>query len=385
MSAKDMMDQLISILSQDTVDQLFSMASPSLCDVTDRIHACLLGGALGDALGYTVEFDRWNAIRSEFGPDGIRNPVPVDGKARISDDTQMTLFTLEGMILAYLHTPEGEPVRNVEESLYQSYLCWLQTQGVQAKSRWDSLSELMKYPEMRHRRAPGHTCLSALRSGEMGSIQYPINHSKGCGGVMRTAPLGFFRGGESGENPFGSPLENGAKAAAITHGHPLGWIPAGMLSDLIYRCVYLSPRSLEIKVLDSLAATVEAYGSYEETKRLETLIHRAVELARVPVSGERETATVDEPAIRSLGEGWVGEEALAIAVYAALRYQWDFKGGLIAAVNHNGDSDSTGAIAGNILGAFLGRKALPEDWLSQLELTSAIGTLAGLAGRIISN
>ena len=70
--------------------------------------------------------------------------------------------------------------------------------------------------------------------------------------------------------------------------------------------------------------------------------------------------------ISELGEGWVAEEALAIAVFCVLRHQWDFKAGIIEAINITGDSDSTGSIAGNILGLLNGEKAIPEKWLSNL-------------------
>ena len=80
----------------------------------------------------------------------------------------------------------------------------------------------------------------------------------------------------------------------------------------------------------------------------------------------------DEPNIRALGEGWVGDEALAIALYCALRYQDDFSGAMIAAVNHSGDSDSTGAVAGNLLGAWLGLEGIAPEWRENLELEPEI-------------
>ena len=70
--------------------------------------------------------------------------------------------------------------------------------------------------------------------------------------------------------------------------------------------------------------------------------------------------------------GWVGEEALAIALYCCLRYPDDFDKAITAAVNHRGDSDSTGAIAGNILGAKLGYSAIGEKWTKDLELRDVI-------------
>ena len=85
----------------------------------DRIAGCLMAGALGDALGYTVEFTRWSGIQDRFGPGGIRALVPDRGKARISDDTQMTLFTNEGMVLGAMRAERGDPAP-VETYVYHA-------------------------------------------------------------------------------------------------------------------------------------------------------------------------------------------------------------------------------------------------------------------------
>ena len=346
-------------------------------NIRGKITACLLGGALGDALGYEVEFNSWPAIQGRFGKTGIRQPALYMGRARISDDTQMTLFTAEGLCLA--HERGEDPLRGI----YEAYLCWLQTQGIPAQSRWSELSVLLPDPDMNHPRAPGNTCLSALRSGNMGTLERPVNHSKGCGGVMRTAPCGLMRrGGRRGE-PFGDPLLLGAGAAALTHGHPLGWIPAGMLSDMVDRCLYEDYASLRALTEDSLAATVRAFSAWDEIGGFEALIRRAMALAEQPEESARETVSVDEAAIRSLGGGWVGDEALAIAIYAALRHETDLKSALIASVNHGGDSDSTGAVCGNILGAWLGREAIPSGWTDHLELVEKMEELSERMLRII--
>ena len=84
----------------------------------------------------------------------------------------------------------------------------------------------------------------------------------------------------------------------------------------------------------------------------------------------------DLDAIHELGEGWVAEETLAIAVYCALKYEDDFEKAIIVSVNHNGDSDSTGAVAGNIIGAYLGMNAIPEKFLTNLELKDVIIEMA---------
>lgn len=349
--------------------------------VRDKILACLYGGGLGDALGYVVEFDSWKAIQARYGTMGIQEIEPTGEKAIVSDDTQMTLFTAEGLAFGFFRANNKGVGAPAEYIIYHSYLCWYMTQGGEAKSLWESASQLLRIPEMNTRRAPGITCLSALGSGEMGTLEKPINNSKGCGGVMRTAPLGFMRTEWSGSPAFGPALENGARAAAITHGHPMGWIPAGMLSDIIDRCIYGSYSFLQDVIEDSLEAAKAAYGHYEDFPVFEKMIRRAIELAVLNSGAGPE---MDEPAIRSLGEGWVGDEALAISVYAVLRWDSDMKMCLRAAVNHKGDSDSTGAIAGNILGAWLGLPAVPKDWLAELELTGAMEYLADLMGRAIT-
>ena len=350
----------------------------------DRIAGCLIAGGLGDALGYEVEFSSWPAIQGRFGRNGIRELALRNGKARISDDTQMTLFTAEGMVLGYDRVKERHMGSDYEVYIYEAYLCWLQTQGYHADSLWSRSSRLLKNPDMNHPRAPGNTCLSALLSGKMGSLDKPINHSKGCGGVMRTAPCGLVRRDSRGD-PFGDPLMLGAKAAAITHGHPMGWVPAGMLSDIVDRCLYENYDTLRELVEASLAQTLETFASCEGINAFEALMRRAIELSARPHAAGLETASVDEPAIRSLGGGWVGDEALAIAVYAALRYDSDLQEALIASVNHGGDSDSTGAICGNILGSWLGINAIDPAWIEKLELVDEMEALTDALTRITNS
>ena len=64
----------------------------------DRYRGCLLGGAAGDALGYPVEFLSLADIRERYGPAGITSYALQHGVAQISDDTQMTLFTANGLL-----------------------------------------------------------------------------------------------------------------------------------------------------------------------------------------------------------------------------------------------------------------------------------------------
>lgn len=323
----------------------------------DRFRGSLLAGAAGDALGYQVEFDPLSRILREFGEDGVRTMAPD-----VSDDTQMTLFTAQGLLMGRAHAMP------VPACVYQSYLDWYATQMNHGKGGvFRKESVLMQEERLHRRRAPGNTCLGALGSGRMGTIDEPINCSKGCGGVMRTAPCGLLRLINT-PDPEDACAMQGAMAAAVTHSHIMGYVPAAMLSDMVHMILLEDGRTLKQITLDSLVHVTGMFGDSAEMDAFDLLMTRAVELA--------ETDKPAHEAIAELGAGWVGDEALAIAVYCALKYQDDMEECLSAAVTHDGDSDSTGAIAGNILGAWLGVNGIPAQWLGQLEMRGMIDDMA---------
>lgn len=245
-----------------------------------------------------------------------------------------------------------------------AYLRWLQTQGERPACDIDFGTDetgwLFQQRQLHSRRAPGNTCLSALRA--MSSLGEPArNESKGCGGVMRVAPVGLFgwrlRQQESPQDAF----RLGTELAALTHGHPTGSLTGGMLAVLI---LALTDGASLPEALAAAKAILRAEAGHEETLR-------AIEMAdRLAAAG-----LPHDEAIARLGQGWIAEEALAISVYCALVAR-NFRHGVILAVNHDGDSDSTGSIAGNLLGVMHGVKAIPAEWLEPLELREVIAELA---------
>jgi ADP-ribosylglycohydrolase len=331
----------------------------------DRIKGSLIGGAVGDALGYPVEFLSELTLFTRYGDTGITEYKLNDGVAVVSDDTQMTLFTLEGL----LHAKKRYTSPTVDEytkEIYESYKDWLRTQNeyYDPNVRSDR-SELLNVERLYYCRAPGNTCLGALESGECGDFEKRINRSKGCGGVMRIAPIPLMLAGS--DVPLTTADMIAARSAAITHSHDLGFIPAAFLSHMIGEL--MQGAELLGAAKRALAATDEAFAGSEELPTLDRLIKRAIQLSAMD-----EIPAID--AIGVLGEGWVAEEAVAIAVYCALKFGDDFTSAIIASVNHKGDSDSTGAITGNILGAYLGIDAIPEQFLENLEFKDMILELA---------
>jgi ADP-ribosyl-[dinitrogen reductase] hydrolase len=337
---------------------------PAPADESRAIRAlgCILGGALGDAFGYAIEFDHWDAICRRHGPDGLREPVLKQGKLIVSDDTQMTLFTLEALNLT-LPTQLDPPyahdmIRPFQASCQHAYLRWGDTQNVAVPDLYDDgeAARLYLSPAMRHRRAPGNTCLTAVCSGALGTTLFPVNDSKGCGAVMRTAPIGLVEGA--------SPqlaMALGDTAGALTHGHLDGWLPGGALSAMV--CLIAQGQDLR----PAAEQTLRLLAKHPHPKRGAVMNSGTVALLHAALALLDEAAPARADIFQRLGEGWTGDEALAIGVYAACA-AGSFEDAIRLAANHDGDSDSTASIAGQLYGARHGLMALPHAWVRRLDI-----------------
>lgn len=345
----------------------------------DKIRGSLVGGAVGDALGYPVEFIcSYEGIQKRYGENGITRldttqwwlpDEEKSGKAWISDDTQMTLFTACGLLNAKAQC------KAPKYAICEAYLEWYYTQIGRKSSRHKDCW-IGDVPELNNRRAPGNTCMTALQDILRGKD--PYNNSKGCGGIMRTAPVALY-GAVWRDTPEGEPLEGrisdikdvdmlAADAAEITHQHPLGWLSSALEAHVIYRIMQKDcPAVDDFKAYfsegyDILLSLYPNEGA--GITQLRALTDKALGLVGSSAS--------DVDNIEAIGEGWVAEETLAIAVYCAVKYFDNFEKAIIASVNHRGDSDSTGAVTGNILGAVVGYDAISEFFKTDLELHDVI-------------
>lgn len=338
----------------------------------DKYRGCLVGGAAGDALGYAVEFWDEEHIFSRYGERGITEyELDAKGVARFSDDTQMTLFTANGLLLGTTRGMTRGIMGPYESYVGHCYRDWYRTQTErypldEGRSSVYHYSWLVGVPEFFEQRAPGNTCLSACAEGCKGTTERLVNSSKGCGGVMRVAPAGLYLDPEDGAHCSGyaDALRLGAECAALTHGHALGWLPAGALAVIVGMLAHKPGYGVREAVMGALDTLPEAYPNAKQVKELQGLLMHALRLA--------DSSKGDLDCIHELGEGWVAEETLTIAVFCALRHEHDFEAGIVAAVNHNGDSDSTGAVCGNILGARLGFSGIPAKYTERLELLDVI-------------
>lgn len=338
----------------------------------DAIRGSLYGGAAGDALGYPIEFMDYEQIKGIYGKDGILSYQydSSSGKALLSDDTQMTLFTVTGLLLGITRGRMRGIMGSLEHYVWRSYRNWCELQcGIIPKDRFSWLCDV---PEMGETRASGMTCMSSIMGGREGTIFEPINHSKGCGGIMRVAPAGLYlnRSPKIQDN-IRAVDELAAAIAALTHGHELGYMPAAALAHIINRITYggcSQDAVLEDIVLETMEAMGRMYAGRQHLQELCVVVEKAIELSH---NQEEDIRNIQE-----LGWGFVAEETLAIAIYCCLKYQDDFSKALCVSVNHSGDSDSTGAVTGNILGALWGYERIPSQWKTNLECGGIILELA---------
>lgn len=302
-------------------------------DLLERFEGCIVGQAVGDALGAPVEFMSAAAVTV----DGF---APYDGlpAGSFTDDTQLAIATAEGILDA--HRAAGD----VAEAVWKRYLTWLRRQD-----------------EPGYRRAPGATCVSAISRG--GFARPATNNSKDAGGIMRIAPVGLAYAQDPGRA-----FDAGCELARLTHGHPTGYIAAGCFAEIVARAVAGAPLT---RAIASARVRLQVERDGAETL---SAVDRAVGMACSGASVSEVAVAVAASPVK--GAGWVAEECLAVALAAALRFPDDYREGVLAAVNIDGDRDTTGAVAGALIGAMVGIGGVPAEWADAVEGREALYELS---------
>ncbi|MBT4511130.1 MAG: ADP-ribosylglycohydrolase family protein [Chloroflexi bacterium] len=294
----------------------------------DKCEGVIFGLAIGDALGWPTEFIRLEQIKSQYGEHGIEDlPDP----ALYTDDTQMSLAVAEALIES-----GKDDLDTVMASIRKYFILW--------------------YHSPENNRAPGPTCLRGVENLEAGTgwRNSGNSDSKGCGSAMRVAPIGFLYQDQPEK------LRQVAKASGIcTHGHPTA-IAASIGAAYLVKAA-----------LDGMDPEHMIEGLLGFTSGISEEWEAAIGKVQECLDWEEE-----EDALRYLGEGWVGEEAVALALYCFLRSPEDYSNVVLRAANTNGDSDSIACIAGSISGAYLGANAIPRDWKDRIEKKEYLTSIA---------
>ncbi len=290
----------------------------------ERAQALLLGLALGDALGWPVEFLDRPRILVKYGRAGILAPPDP---ALYTDDTQMSAAVAEALVEAGQRELEV-----LMGAMARKFIGWKRDPSTPS-------------------RAPGATSIRGVNALERGAPwrEAGVKDSKGCGSCMRVAPVGFFYQGDPGR------LQNIARAQGVlTHRHPTA--DAACIAG-----AYLVKLALDGVDPSEYPQRVLKFGS-----GISAEFEAAIERVPAVLSWHDEEAALNHIG-PTRGGGWVAEEAIAMALYCVMRHPVDYVGTVRLAANISGDSDSVASIAGGLVAARLGLSALPGDWLERLE------------------
>ncbi len=295
-----------------------------MVSMKDRYEGCMLGLAIGDAIGAATEFLSYDDIRRKFPPEGVQGFHPFRGMrpGSYTDDTEMSIAVARGLLNAKDFGTEA-----IMESMTKEFIAW----------RENTSSS----------RSPGNTCILGvlgLSSGKHWS-ESGVADSKGCGTAMRSAPLGLAY-----RHALDAITGLGSKISLMTHGHPIA--TAGSVATAFL-------------VAKSLDGTDTADLHDELVRRIRQIDEDfAIHMILIPTAMAEQSSKV---AHRILGDGWAAEEAVAGAIYANVKHPSSFKDIILEAANSGGDTDSKACIAGAIAGARLGREAIPSGWIEGIE------------------
>ena len=329
-------------------------------------RGCLLGLAVGDAMGYSVDTKTWPQIQEDYGPNGLLGYDLVNGYADISSHTQLAAFTCNGLLLGMTR---GQVLGKMAP--FVKYAAVGHKEWAIGQRRYDQPHRnycwVFRVPELRRRHCIDTRMLDTLNRGALGTPEDPRNKYDSAGAIATAVAAGLSA------DPTRMDQEEidrlGAETIALTHGSPLAFLPGTVITHLIGSLLRDHVTPLEELIEQALSVLEEQFGrEYVQVKEICTLVRRAVAMA-----GGVNLNHVE--AMESL-KCDTGAEVLAGAIYASLLCREDFDSAMIAAVNHSGSSAAVGCLVGAILGARLGAEALPEFYLECLEAAPVLVDLA---------
>lgn len=330
-------------------------------------RGCLLGLAVGDAMGYTVDTKSWAHIQEDYGPNGLMGYDLVNGYADVTSHAQLAAFTATGLLMGMTR---GQI--NGKMAPFVRYAALAQREWATSQRRYDQPQRIYcwvyRVPELRRRRCTDTRMLDTLNRDTLGSPEEPTNRYDSPGALATAVAVGMFADRNRMAQEEIDRL--GAESVALTHGSPVAFLSGAWVAHLVSNLLRDSGTPLEILMEEACEAVGNQFGREyaPAAKELRLLVMKAVAMARDRNMAPREV--MEQLECESC------TQVLAGAVYASLLCQEDFDSAMILAVNHSGRSAAVGCLTGAILGARMGAEALPEFYLESLEAARVLLELA---------
>ncbi len=329
-------------------------------------RGCLLGMAVGDAMGYTVDSRCWQEIQEDYGPNGLLGYDLVNGYADLTSYTQLAAFTCNGLLFGLTR---GQMTGRMAP--YIKYIALACCEWAASQRAWGRPSKsycwLSRREDACRRHCMDTRMLDTLGRRNLGTLETPTNSYAGPYSLTCAVGVGLFYHKNRTTQEEVDRL--GAEAVALTHGNPTAFLSGSVLAHIISKLLRNPKAPLKKVALEAVEAMKEEFGhQYSQAYDIATLVRHAI-----TYSETRDARPVEVMEKLDCDDA---DQVLAGALYACLVSQDDFDRAMIVAVNHSGRSAAVGAIAGAILGIRLGEEALPDFYIECLEPAETLRELA---------
>ena len=332
----------------------------------DRINlcrGCLMGMAVGDAMGYSVDNKSWEEICESYGPNGLLGYDLQNDYADITSHTQIAAFMANGLLVA---------ATRAKPEMYHKYTAlamkeWAKAQQFRGAGERTHLW-VAQIPALRRRMCMDTRMLDALGRDILGTPESPTNNASSPGSIAAAVGVGLFYDSQRMELSQIGALAT--QAVALTHGDPETFISGAVVAYAVASILQDPEKTLPEHLNRALKAVNQQY--YD---RYCQAVESITDKLRYAVSLTRDPELTPLAAMTLLG-CTTASECLAGAVYACMIHPANFDEAMIVSVNHSGKSSAVGALTGALLGAKLGFDALPDFYLESIEPVEALEELA---------
>lgn len=329
-------------------------------------RGCLLGLAVGDAMGNTVDRLSWKEIQEDYGPNGLLGYDLVNGYADVTSYTQLAAFTCNGLLFGLTRGQMTGKMAPFIKYIALSASEWAGQQRPFGRPT-RTYCWLGRKEAICRRHCMDTKMVETLLREQFGTLETPRNNFNGPESLSTAIAVGLFFDQDRMEQAEIDRL--GAEAVALTHGSPTAFLSGALLTHIMSKLLRYPKAPLKKVVLGAVEAIKDQFGhQYSQAYDLATLIRHAVTFSEA--HGVRAQEIMERLGCDNAAK------VLAGAIYTCLVCGNDFDRAMVVAVNHSGRSAAVGAIVGAILGIRMGEEALPEFYIECLEPGEILQELA---------